>query len=35
MWRRIFSLVTKEFLTLLKDKRSRVVIIVPPMIPRA
>ena len=32
MWRRIFALVTKEFLTLLKDKRSRVVIIVPPLI---
>jgi ABC-2 type transport system permease protein len=32
MWRRILALTIKEFLTLLKDKRSRVVIIVPPMI---
>jgi ABC-2 type transport system permease protein len=32
MWRRILALMIKEFLTLLKDKRSRVVIIVPPMI---
>jgi ABC-2 type transport system permease protein len=32
MWRRIFALAIKEFLTLLKDKRSRVVIFVPPLI---
>src|SRR5450759_5282176 len=32
MWRRILALTVKEFLTLLKDKRSRVVIIVPPLI---
>ncbi|MGP1678577.1 MAG: ABC transporter permease [Burkholderiales bacterium] len=32
MWRRILALTVKEFLTLLKDKRSRVVIVVPPLI---
>jgi len=32
MWRRIFSLTIKEFLALLKDKRSRTVIIAPPII---
>jgi len=32
MWRRILALTIKEFLTLFKDKRSRVVIIVPPLI---
>jgi ABC-2 type transport system permease protein len=32
MWRRIFALTIKELLTLLKDKRSRLVIIVPPLI---
>jgi drug efflux transport system permease protein len=32
MWRRILALAIKEFLTLFKDKRSRVVIIVPPLI---
>lgn len=32
MWRRILALMIKEFLTLLKDKRSRVVLIVPPLI---
>ena len=32
MWRRILALTIKEFLTMLKDKRSRVVIIVPPLI---
>lgn len=32
MFGRIFALVIKEFLTLLKDKRSRVVLIVPPLI---
>lgn len=32
MGRRIFFLAVKEFLTLLKDTKSRVVIIVPPML---
>ena len=32
MWQRILALVLKEFLALLKDKRSRVVVIVPPLI---
>jgi len=32
MWRRIFALTVKEFLALLKDKKSRVVVIVPPLI---
>ena len=32
MWRRIFSLMIKEFLALLKDKRSRMVIAAPPVI---
>lgn len=32
MWRRIFALMIKEFLALLKDKKSRTVIIVPPLI---
>jgi ABC-2 type transport system permease protein len=32
MWDRIFALVIKEFLTLLKDKKSRLVVIVPPLI---
>ena len=32
MWRRILALMIKEFLALFKDKRSRVVIIVPPLI---
>ena len=32
MFDRIFALVIKEFLTLLKDKRSRFVLIVPPLI---
>lgn len=31
MWRRIAALVIKEFLALLEDKKSRFVIIVPPM----
>jgi len=31
MWARILTLVIKEFLALLKDKRSRIVIIVPPL----
>lgn len=29
---RIFALIIKEFLALLKDKRSRIVLIVPPLI---
>ena len=32
MWRRIYALMIKEFLALLKDKRSRVVVIVPPLV---
>ncbi len=32
MWLRIFALALKEFLALLKDKKSRVVIIVPPLV---
>jgi drug efflux transport system permease protein len=32
MWRRIRALMTKEFLALLKDKRSRIVVIVPPIL---
>ena len=32
MWRRIQALVIKEFLALLKDKRSRMVVLVPPLI---
>lgn len=32
MWRRILALTIKEFLALLKDKRSRVVLIVPPLL---
>lgn len=32
MWGRILALVTKEFIALLKDKRSRVVLIGPPLI---
>lgn len=32
MWRRINALMIKEFLALLKDKRSRVVVIVPPLV---
>ncbi len=32
MWRRIVALTKKEFLALLKDKRSRFVIIVPPLV---
>jgi ABC-2 type transport system permease protein len=31
-WQRILALALKEFLALLKDKRSRMVIIVPPLI---
>lgn len=32
MWQRIFALVVKEILTLLRDPRSRFVVIVPPLI---
>ncbi len=32
MWRRVLALMKKEFLALFKDKRSRVVVIVPPLI---
>jgi drug efflux transport system permease protein len=32
MWNRIRTLVAKELLTLLKDKKSRFVLIVPPMV---
>ena len=32
MWNRILALMAKEFLALLKDKRSRLVLIVPPLI---
>ena len=32
MWRRILALVHKEFLALLKDPKSRMVLIVPPLI---
>ncbi len=32
MWRRIFALMIKEFLALLKNKSSRMVIIAPPII---
>jgi len=32
MWRRILALTKKEFLTLLQDKRSRFVIIAPPLL---
>ncbi len=32
MWHRIWHLIIKEFLALLKDKRSRFVVIVPPLV---
>ncbi len=32
MWTRILALMIKEFLALLKDKKSRIVIIVPPIV---
>ena len=32
MWQRILALITKEFLNLFKDKKSRFVTIVPPLI---
>ena len=31
MWRRILALVRKEFLALLKDPKSRLVLVVPPL----
>jgi len=32
MWHHVFALMIKEFLALLKDRRSRVVLIVPPIV---
>jgi len=32
MWRRVYALMIKEFLALLKDRRSRTVLIVPPIV---
>jgi ABC-2 type transport system permease protein len=32
MWQRIYALIIKEFLSILKDKKSRMVIIFPPLI---
>ena len=32
MWRRILALMIKEFLALLKDKRGRMVLIIPPIV---
>jgi ABC-2 type transport system permease protein len=32
MWQRVFALMRKEFLAVLKDRRSRFVLIVPPLI---
>jgi ABC-2 type transport system permease protein len=32
MWHRVYALIIKEFLALLKDKKSRLVVIVPPLI---
>jgi ABC-2 type transport system permease protein len=32
MWQRILALTVKEFLALLKDKKSRLVVVVPPLI---
>lgn len=32
MWRRIFNLMFKEFLTLMRDPKSRVILVVPPLI---
>jgi ABC-2 type transport system permease protein len=32
MWRRIWALIIKEFLAVWKDKRSRAVVVVPPLI---
>ena len=32
MWQRIYALIVKEFLAVWKDKKSRAVIVVPPLI---
>jgi ABC-2 type transport system permease protein len=32
MWKRIYALMIKEFLALFKDKKSRIVIIIPPLV---
>jgi ABC-2 type transport system permease protein len=32
MWKRIFALMVKEFLAILKDRKSRTVVFVPPMV---
>ncbi|APZ43694.1 ABC transporter permease [Acidihalobacter ferrooxydans] len=32
MWRRIFALVVKELLTLLRDPRERIIIVLPPLL---
>ena len=32
MWQRVWALLIKEFLAVLKDKRSRVVLVVPPLV---
>ena len=32
MWTRVFALIVKEFLALLRDRASRVVLIVPPLV---
>ena len=32
MWRRVFALTVKEFLALLKDKKSRLVVFIPPLV---
>ena len=32
MWRRVFALIVKELLAVLKDAKSRVVLIGPPLI---
>ena len=32
MWRRILALTVKEFLALMKDKKSRMVVIIPPLV---
>ncbi len=32
MWKRIFALMVKEFLALLKDRKGRLVLVVPPLI---
>ena len=32
MVKRIYALMIKEFLALMKDKRSRIVVIIPPLV---